>query len=72
MGVVGYWSPTSEEEADDTLVYLLEHESQEAANASWDAFGEDPEWLAVAGDVPRSALTIERRYMTATDYSPMK
>jgi hypothetical protein len=72
MGVVGYWSPTSEEEADDTLVYLLEHESQETANASWDAFGEDPEWLAVAGDVPRSALTIERRYMTATDYSPMK
>ena len=26
MEVVGYWSPTSEEERDDTLVYLLAHD----------------------------------------------
>ena len=39
MKVVGYWSPTSEEERDDTLVYMLEHASQEAAAASWQADG---------------------------------
>ncbi len=75
MGVVGYWSPTSEEEADNTLVYLLEHESQEAANASWRAFGQDPEWteVAEASNANGQILAgIERRYMTATDYSPMK
>ena len=39
MKVVGFWSPTSEEERGDTLVYMLEHASEEAANASWEAFG---------------------------------
>lgn len=75
MGVVGYWSPTSEEEADDTLVYLLEHDSQEAANSSWRAFGQDPEWAEVAEASNANGQIlggIERRYMTATDYSPMK
>ncbi|HAS49416.1 MAG TPA: hypothetical protein DCS33_09055, partial [Gammaproteobacteria bacterium] len=40
MKIVGFWTPTSEEEADDTLIYVLEHASQEAANASWQAFGQ--------------------------------
>ena len=48
MKVVGFWSPTSEEERGDTLVYMLEHASQEAANASWEAFGQDPEWAGVS------------------------
>ena len=39
MEIVGFWSPTSEDERDDILVYLLAHDSQEAANASWQAFG---------------------------------
>ena len=38
MKIVGFWSPTSEEDADDTLIYVLEHASQEAAAASWQAF----------------------------------
>jgi len=75
MKIVGFWSPTSEEDADDTLIYVLEHESQEAANASWRAFGQDPEWKSVsdASNANGPILAgVERRYMTATDYSPMK
>ena len=75
MKIVGFWSPTSEEEADDTLIYVLEHASQEAANASWRAFGQDPEWKSVsdASNANGPILAgVERRYMTATDYSPMK
>jgi len=75
MKVVGYWSPTSEEEADDTLVYMLEHASREAAGTSWRAFGQDPEWqeVAAASNADGPILGgIESRYMTATDYSPMK
>lgn len=75
MKVVGYWSPTSEEERDDTLVYILEHASQAAADASWRAFGQDPEWqeVAAASNANGQILGgIERRYMTATDYSPMQ
>lgn len=75
MKVVGYWRPTSEEEAGDTLVYMLEHKSQDAANASWRAFGQDPEWaqVAEASNANGNILAgIERKYMTATDYSPMQ
>ena len=75
MKVVGFWSPTSEEEADDTLIYVLEHASQEAANASWRAFGQDPEWKSVsdASNANGPILAgVERRYMKATDYSPLK
>lgn len=75
MEVVGYWSPTSEEERDDTLVYLLSHDNQDAADASWQAFIADPEWEAVAEESNRNGQIlggIERKYMVATDYSPMK
>lgn len=75
MEVVGYWTPTSEEERDDTLVYVLEHQSQEAANASWRAFIQDPEWQEVAEESNRNGEIlggIERRYMVATDYSPLQ
>ncbi len=75
MEVVGFWSPTSEEERDDMLVYLLAHDSQEAANASWQAFGADPEWASVAEESNKNGQIlagVERKYMVATDYSPMK
>lgn len=75
MKIVGFWSPLSDEEADDTLIYVLEHASQEAANASWQAFGQDPEWKSVseASNANGPILAgVERRYMTATDYSPLK
>jgi len=75
MEVVGYWTPTSEEEREDTLIYILEHASREAADASWSAFGQDPEWheVAAASNADGNILAeIERRYMVATDYSPLK
>jgi len=75
MEVIGYWSPTSDEESEDTLVYLLGHDNQEAANASWQAFIADPEWERVAEESNRNGQIlggIERKYMVATDYSPMR
>lgn len=75
MRVVGYWTPTDEEKADDTLIYILEHDSMEAAGASWRAFGQDPEWqqVAEASNANGQILGgIEREYMVATDYSPMR
>ena len=75
MKVVGFWSPTSEEERGETLVYILEHASQEAANASWEAFGQDPEWAGVSeasNANGRILAAVESKFMVATDYSPMK
>ena len=75
MEIVGFWSPTSEEERDDILVYLLAHDSQDSADASWQAFGADPEWASVAEESNKNGQIlagVERKYMVATDYSPMK
>lgn len=75
MEIVGFWTPTDPELAEDTLVYVLEHASQEAANASWRAFGQDPEWREVsdASNANGPILdSVERMYMTATDYSPIQ
>ncbi|MEX0617597.1 MAG: NIPSNAP family protein [Pseudohongiellaceae bacterium] len=75
MTVVAYWTPTDAEAAQDTLIYVLAHDSQEAADASWRAFGQDPEWRQVseASNADGSILAgVERVYMTATDFSPMK
>src|SRR6266850_194917 len=40
-----YWVPTEE---DNKLIYLISHDSREAADKSWKAFGADPEWQKVA------------------------
>ena len=74
MEVVGFWVPT-DEDSEDTLIYILKHESREAADASWRAFGQDPEWQRVAEESNRNGqilASVEREYMTATDYSPLK
>ena len=75
MEIVGYWSPTSEEEREDTLVYMLEHADLETATASWQAFIADPEWAEVAAASNANGQIlggIEASYMVATDYSPMQ
>lgn len=75
MTNVGYWSPTDPGKAENTLIYLLAHVSREAANASWRAFGQDPEWQAVAdaSNANGSILAgVERTWMKATDFSPIK
>ena len=75
MEIVGYWSPTSEEEREDTLVYMLEHADLESATASWQAFIADPEWAEVAAASNANGQIlggIEAKYMVATDYSPMQ
>ncbi|MBL4819736.1 MAG: NIPSNAP family protein [Gammaproteobacteria bacterium] len=75
MTNVGYWSPTDPDRAENTLIYLLAHDNREAADASWRAFSEDPEWQAVAeaSNANGSILAgVERTWLTATDFSPMK
>jgi len=74
MEVVGFWVPT-DEDREDTLIYILKHASRAAADASWQAFGQDPEWQRVAEESNRNGqilASVEREYMTATDYSPLK
>ena len=71
---VAYWHPTDEPDSANTLIYIIEHESRDAAKKSWKAFGSDPAWKKAAAEsgVGRLAERPESTYMKATDYSPIK
>jgi hypothetical protein len=74
MEIIGFWTPTDKEHA-NKLVYVVAHESREAAEKSWDAFCDDPEWLKVRNESEVNGKLVEKIesvYMTATDYSPLK
>jgi hypothetical protein len=75
MTNVIYLAPMDAPAAQNQLVYLLAHQSRDAAKASWDAFRNDPEWKKVASESQANGpLTtkVESVFLTATDYSPMK
>ncbi|MCD0460431.1 NIPSNAP family protein [Roseiconus lacunae] len=71
---VAYWHPTDSPDSENTLIYIVEHESDEAAQLSWKSFAADPEWkkAAAASGVGRLAKRPTSIYMTPTDYSPIK
>jgi hypothetical protein len=75
MTLIGYWSPTDGDDAANTLIYILAHESREKAAESWKAFGADPEWHKArdASEVNGKLVAkVESVYMTPTDYSPLR
>ena len=74
MRNVAYWHPTDEPNSKDHLIYIIKHESRAAAQASWQAFGADPDWkkAAAASGVGRLAKPPASTYMKATDYSAIK
>jgi hypothetical protein len=73
---IAYWHPTQEPDSNDTLIYLLRHDSAEAAKQSWSAFGSDEEWKKVAAESQKDGQFLRERpvaiYLKATDYSAMK
>lgn len=73
MTNITYWQPQNPELKDNTLIYLLSHESREAAEQSWEAFSADEEWRA-AYEASRSDGPIVQRvesvFMKKTPYSP--
>ena len=75
MKNIGYWVPMDQPQAGNTLIYIVSHESREAAKKSWDAFRADPAWVKAreASEV-NGKLTdkVESVYMAPVDYSQMK
>lgn len=80
MGNQGYFHLMDDQAGADTrLVYFLTHKSQEAAKASFAAFGADPAWKAAREASEKAAggsLTapggVKSVFLKATDYSPTK
>ena len=75
MSNVGYWVPQDAPASDNTLIYIISHDSRDQAAANWDSFRADPEWQEVsrASQVDgRIVSGVEAVFMDATDYSPLK
>jgi hypothetical protein len=68
MTIIGYWQPVTKP---DTLIYLLAYKDGAARDASWAAFGADPDWVKTRGEMQVN-LQVDNVFMSATDYSPLK
>lgn len=74
----GYWTPVDANKgADDTLIYILAHKSENAAKESFKGFRADPDWIAArkaSEEKAGGSLTakVESLFMKPTDYSPTK
>lgn len=73
MTNVVYFKPMDAPLSQSTMIYIVSHDSREAAAKSWAAFQNDPEWKKVssAGGGPVAAK-VESVFLEPTDYSPMK
>jgi hypothetical protein len=72
MENVGYWVAWDKP---DVLVYILAHKSRAAADASWKAFREDPDWVkarAASEAAGPIVAKVEVSWLSATDYSAIR
>ncbi len=76
MKSVAYWHPADKPAAENTLIYIIQHESRDAAKNSWKAFSQDPEWRKVAKESQVDGRFLRERpeavYMKSTDYSAIR
>ena len=75
MKSVGYWVPQDAPNSQNTLIYILEHPSRDAAKKNWAEFQADPEWQKVSAESQkdgRIVTKVDSVFMDATDYSPIK
>lgn len=74
MKLVGFWVPEGKA-GENTLIYIVEHPSREAADKNWKAFGQDADWQKAKADSEKDGKIVdkvERVFMSPTDYSKLK
>ena len=75
MKSVLYLAPQDAPDSANTLIYVLEHPSREAAKKAWADFQADPEWIKVSADSQVNGRIVSKVvsvFGDPTDYSPMK
>ncbi len=73
MTNIGYWVDSKDPEG--KLIYIVAHASKEAAEKSWKAFRDDPDWQKAykASEVNGKLVDkLESVYMNPTDFSALK
>lgn len=75
MTNIGYWVPQDKPKSKNTLIYVITHESREAAKKNWADFQSDPEWQQAKADSEAAGKLVnhvESIYANPTDFSPLK
>jgi NIPSNAP protein len=76
MTNIGYWTPQEGPLAQNTLIYIIAHESREAAKANWAKFQADPDWVKVRTESEVNGKILVKSpdsvFLVPTDYSPIK
>ncbi len=75
MTLIGYWTPADPKDVQRKLIYILAYPSREAAEKSWKAFRDDPEWKKAKDESEKNGRLVDRVesvFMNPTDYSPLK
>jgi hypothetical protein len=75
LTVIGFWTYADPPGSENTLVYVLAHESREAAKKNWAAFMTDPVrvkvWAETEKDGPIN-LKVDSVYLNPVDFSPVR
>jgi hypothetical protein len=75
MELVGFWTYADPPASENTLVYILAHQSRAAAEKNWKAFLADPDrvkvWTETEKDGPIN-LKVESVFLNPLDVSPIK
>jgi hypothetical protein len=77
MKGIGFFVAAEAPKSENTYVYILAHESREAARASWAKFGNDPEWkeLRQSSEAAGPILVqggVQSIFVNPLDFSPLK
>jgi hypothetical protein len=75
MTNIGYWVPADEPRSKNTLIYILAHQSREAAAKSFAAFRADPEWIKAREASEKNGKIVEKVesvFLSPTDFSKLK
>ena len=77
MTSVGYWVPDDPELSQNTMVYMLAHDSREAAAESWQRFLADPDWEKMRAESEADGRIlvqggVKSMFLNPTNFSPAK
>lgn len=75
MTSIAYWQPADGSGANNTLTYILAHDSREAAAKNWAAFNADPEWVRIRNESNAGGNIVARvdsYFANPSDFSPIK
>jgi len=73
--IIGFWTPTTGPEAENTLIYIVAFPSAEAQKKAWAAFMKDPEWIKAKKESEVDGVLVKKvisQNLKATDYSPIR